>query len=169
MAAGDAAAIEAFYRSYFDQLLSMAAFSLRMKRYDEARCLDVVHDAVLRIVRCIKPMQTEPHLLNWCRLVVQSCSLDRLRRDQRRAKREEATPQRTQEAEDLSEQIAWLDAQIAGLDPALARIIHLRFVEGWTLARISALLNTTTGKIDGQLRRAIEKLRNEAQATFGET
>ena len=90
MAAGDAAAIEAFYRSYFDRLLSMAASSLRMKRYDEARCLDVVHDAMLRIVRCVKPMESEAHLLNWCRLVVQSCSLDRLRREQRRARREEA-------------------------------------------------------------------------------
>lgn len=169
MAAGDAAAIEAFYRSYFDQLLSMAAASLRLKRYDEARCLDVVHDAMLRIVRCVRPIQTEAHLLNWCRLVVQSCSLDRLRRDQRRAKREQATLRDAEDVEDVSEQIAWLDQQIAGLDPTLAKIIHLRFVEGWTLARISALLNTTTGKIDGQLRRAIQKLRTDAQAAFGET
>jgi RNA polymerase sigma factor (sigma-70 family) len=168
MAAGDAAAIEAFYRSYFDQLLVMAASSLRMKRYDEARCLDVVHDAMLRIVRCVRPMQTEAHLLNWCRLVVQSCSLDRLRRDQRRARREEAALRNAGDNEDASEQIAWLDLQIASLDPALAKIIHLRFVDGWTLSRISALLNTTTGKIDGQLRRAIEKLRTEARAAFGE-
>jgi RNA polymerase sigma factor (sigma-70 family) len=170
MAAGDAAAIEAFYRSYFDALLGMSATSLRMKRYDEARCLDVVHDAMLRIVRCVKPMQTEAHLLNWCRLVIRSCALDRLRREQRRARRERANyAGEASDADDLSEQIAWLDTQVAALDPTLAKIIRLRFVDGWTLARISTLLDTTTGKVDGQLRRAIQKLRTDAQAAFGET
>lgn len=168
MAAGDAAAIEAFYRRYFDQLLQMSANALRMKRYDEARCMDIVHDAILRIVRCVKPMQTELHLLNWCRLVVKSCALDRLRREQRRARRELDSVRPESEESDCSEQIAWLDGQIAALDPALAKIIRLRFRDGWTLARISALLDTTTGKIDGQLRRAIDKLRNEAKVAFGE-
>ena len=169
MAAGDAAAIEAFYRSYFDTLLKMSASSLRMKRYDEARSLDVVHDAMLRIVRCVRPMQSEAHLLNWCRLVIQSCSLDRLRREQRRSKRELATYREREDADDPAEQIAWLDEQISRLDPALAKIIRLRFCDGWTLAKISALLDTTTGKIDGQLRRAIQKLRADAQSAFGET
>lgn len=168
MAAGDAAAIEAFYRSYFDRLLSMSASSLRMKRYDEARCLDIVHDAMLRIVRCVRPMQTEAHLMNWCRLVVQSCALDRLRREQRRARRERTSTRDVGDSVDHTEEIAWLDRQIAAMDPALARIIRLRFCEGWTLARISELLDTTTGKIDGQLRRAIQKLRADAQATFGD-
>lgn len=168
MAAGDAAAIEAFYRAYFDRLLSMAAAAVRMRRYDEARCLDIVHDAMLRIVRCVKPMRTEAHLLNWCRLVVQSCALDRLRREQRRARRERAAASVNDAPVDYSEQIAWLDGQISLLDPTLAEIIRMRFREGWTLAKISSVLDTTTGKIDGQLRRAIQKLRADAQAAFGE-
>ena len=113
-------------------------------------------------------MQSEAHLLNWCRLVVKSCALDRLRREQRRAKRELATLRQEDAADDFSEQIEWLDQQIASLDPHLAKIIRLRFRDGWTLARISALLDTTTGKIDGQLRRAIDKLRSDAQVAFGE-
>ncbi len=168
MAAGDAAAIETFYRSHFDRLRAMAATALRTRHYDESRCLDIVHDAMLLIVRCVKPMQTEQHLLNWCRLVIQSCALDRLRREQRRAKRELAHVREETAETDYSEQIAWLDEQIAALDPALAKIIALRFRDGWTLAKISALLDTTTGKIDGQLRRAIQKLKADAQIAFGE-
>jgi RNA polymerase sigma factor (sigma-70 family) len=168
MAAGDPAAIESFYRRYFDALFLMARHAIRGRRFDESACLDVVHEAVLRIVRCVRRMDGESHLLNWCRLVVQSCAIDRLREEQRRARRELSHPIAERE-DDMSEQIRWLDDQIAKLDPTLAKMMRLRFADGWTLAKISSLLNTTTGQIDGQLRRAIQRIRADAQIAFGES
>jgi RNA polymerase sigma factor (sigma-70 family) len=167
MAAGDGAAIEAFYRRCFDAMLSMSRRAVGHRARDESLVLDIVHDAMLRIVRCVKTIDTEPHLLNWTRLVVQSCALDRLRQEQRRQRRELARPEMSP-PDDLDEQSAWLAAEIAKLEPSLAKLIKLRFAEGWTLARIATAFRTTTGQIDGRLRRAIQKLRADAGAAFDE-
>ena len=169
MAAGDAAAIEVFYRRWFEAMLSMARRAIPNRSRDEAFMLDVVHDATLRIVRCIRPMETEAHVLNWTRLVVQSCALDRLRTEQRRRRRETARPiVEVNDDRDLGEQAEWLAAQIETLEPSLAQIFRLRFNEGWTLARIAGSLRTTTSQIDGRLRRAIATLRANAREAFDE-
>lgn len=166
MATGNAAAIEAFYRRYFHAMLAMARRAVGHRARDESLVLDVVHDATLRIVRCVRTIDTEPHLLNWTRLVIQSSALDRLRQEQRRRRREEARPTLETAADDLSEQATWLAGEIEKLEPSLAELIHLRFSEGWTLSRIAASFRTTTGQIDGRLRRAIAKLRADAEAAF---
>lgn len=167
MAAGESAAIEAFYRTHFDAMLGMVPKAVPGRRRDESFALDIVHDAMLRIVRCVRPMDTEPHLLNWTRLVVQSCALDRLRQEARRRRREQATPTPHTARED-DEEVAWLTDQIARLEPTLAQIFRRRFADGWTLGRIAAAYQTTTGQIDGRLRRAIAKLRSDAKAAFDE-
>ena len=59
MAAGHRDAVEAFYRQYFDYLYGVAR---RETGRDEAFCLDVVQEAVLRIIRNIKPVSDEPRL-----------------------------------------------------------------------------------------------------------
>lgn len=167
MAAGDAGAIEAFYRRHFDTMLAMARRAVGHRRHDEALVLDVVQDATMRIVRCIRTIDTEAHLLNWTRLVVQSCALDRRRQEQRRQLRERSRPSASISG-DLTEQLAWLAAEIEKLEPSLAKLIRLRFAEGWTLARIATAFRTTTGQVDGRLRRAIAKLRTDAKAAFDE-
>src|SRR5262245_41491413 len=48
LAAGNEDAVETFYRRYFDWLYAQAR---RATRRDESFCLDVVQDAVLRIMR----------------------------------------------------------------------------------------------------------------------
>src|SRR3954464_2660020 len=48
LAAGDRAAVEAFYRRYFELLFRAAR---RAAGRDEAFCLDVVQEAVLRVIR----------------------------------------------------------------------------------------------------------------------
>src|SRR5438874_1612657 len=85
MAAGDEDAIESFYRRYFDWLYAQAR---RTTRRDESFCLDVVQDAVLRIVRTIRAVKTENQFRAWLRLVVQTTALDRLRAERRRRSHE---------------------------------------------------------------------------------
>lgn len=155
MARGDRAAIEAFYRRYFDWMYRVAQQSTRR---DEAFCLDVVHDAVLRIVRTIRKMDSQAHLENWLRVVVKTCAFDRLRSDLRRQQREESHVAATRQQSDGLE-LAELRDALAQLDPAIVQIIELRFNQGLTLSRLANLFQTTTGAIDGRLRRAIEQLR----------
>jgi len=160
MAAGDADAVAAFYREYFDWMFIQARLATRR---DESFCLDVVQDAVLRVMRTIKPVDSEPQIRAWLRLVVQTTAFDLLRGEKRRKAREAASaaPEIVCTA-DNGEQLDWLAEQLRRLDPQLVKIIQLRFEHRWTLRRIGEMLGVTTGAVDGRLRRALQALRESA-------
>ena len=157
MAGGDAMAVEAFYRQYFDHLYSHAR---RCTGRDESFCLDVVQDAVLRVIRTVKQVDSEPRFRGWLKLVVQTTAFDLLRGEKRRKNREAMSavaPANAQPDPD-SLQLDWLADQINQLDPELVRIIEMRFDKSWTLQRIGQALGLSTGAVDGRLRRALRKL-----------
>ncbi|HEY6564259.1 MAG TPA: sigma-70 family RNA polymerase sigma factor [Pirellulaceae bacterium] len=164
MSRGDERAVEQFYETYFDDLFRWAR---RSGGRDEAMCLDIVQDAVLKILRCIRPLPDAPRFRAWLRLVVQSQTLDRLRREQRTLSRESRHDRNgTTNAGDVPDgaaQMRWLRSQIEQLDPGLSRMIELRYERGWTLRRIAAAFGGTTGQIDGRLRRAVQRLRGLAR------
>src|SRR5262249_26584788 len=133
--------------------------------------------AVLRIVRTVRHVESEAQFRAWLRLVVQTTSLDHLRRERRRVKREtvlvasgptsiESSDAGADELDEQQAQRAWLVEQIARFDPELVRMIELRYEQRWTLARIGAKLGLSIGTVDGRLRRAIGELRRRAIETF---
>jgi RNA polymerase sigma factor (sigma-70 family) len=170
MAAGDAPAVESFYRRYFNWLYLQAHLATRR---DESFCLDVVQDAVLRIIRTVRRVDSDAQLRAWMRLVVQTVACDRLRSETRRYQRElVAAATRTEalpfdEPSDTSQQ-QWLKQQINRLDPQLVRMIEMRFEQNWTLGRIAAFFGLSVGTIDGRLRRALKLLRDRASEEFDE-
>jgi RNA polymerase sigma factor (sigma-70 family) len=165
LAAGDSRAVEVFYRRYFDQLYAQAR---RASGRDEAFCLDVVQESVLRVLRSVRPASSEAQLGAWLRLVVQTTAYDLLRSETRRQRRELLAvglggyEQRRPEPTD-AERLQWLRSQIAALDPEIARIIEMRFTDRWTLARIAQRLGLSVGTVDGRLRRALRQLRARAK------
>jgi RNA polymerase sigma-70 factor (ECF subfamily) len=173
MSRGDRRAVAAFYERYFGLLFQFAQAATRRRR-DEHFCLDVVQDAVLRIVRTIKPvMGGEGQLVAWLRLVVQSTAYDLLRSEQRRTKREsqyrpsDVHDEITNGAE-LAEQLAWLRCELGRLDPRIVELIELRYEKRWTLAAIGARFGVSAGTIDGRLRRAVDHVRERAREVFDE-
>jgi RNA polymerase sigma factor (sigma-70 family) len=169
MAAGDAPAVESFYRRYFDWLYEQARIATRR---DESFCLDVVQDAVLRIVRTVRKVESEAQFRTWLRLVVQTVACDRLRSESRRVRRELVTAGRASEVvhdEHVDDsQRQWLKQQIGHLDPQLVRMIELRYEQSWTLQRIARFFGLSIGTIDGRLRRALTQLRHRAMREFDE-
>ena len=162
MSAGDGRSIAIFYRDYFDR---MYRYARQATRGDEATCLDVVQDAMVRIVRTIKRVESEAQLVAWVRLVVRTTAYDLMKRESRRLVHEKmALAGAAVEAEVTAdaEQLAWLRDELAKLDPQIVKIIELRFEERWTLARIAEALHLTTGAVDGRLRRALNDLRLKA-------
>lgn len=155
VATGDSAAIERFYRRYFPALYQQAR---RATRRDESFCLDVVQEAVLRIIRAIRPVDGEAQLLAWLNLVVRTTAYDLLKSERRRRARE-AQPAAPAAAPVDEAQLAQLRREIDRLDPHIVRLIDLRFAHGWTLTRIAARLGLSIGTIDGRLRRALRTLR----------
>lgn len=169
LAAGNENAVETFYRQYFPYLYAQAA---RATGRDEAFCLDVVQDAVLRIIRTVRPVDSEAQLRAWLRLVVRTTAFDLLRSERRRTRREAmvlASPSGENEPEEFDDShFAWLKSQLARCDPQLVRIIELRFSQRWTLARIGKLLGLSVSTVDGRLRRAIHDLKVLAAEEFDE-
>jgi RNA polymerase sigma factor (sigma-70 family) len=163
MAAGESRAVEVFYRRYFDVMYSHAK---QVMRRDEAVCLDVVQDAVLRVVKTVRRVESEGQFRAWLRLVTQTTAFDMMKSDSRRRRRETAVavgggPVPEKEA-DAGDRLAWLKDQIAKLDPATAEMIDMRFQKRWTLARIAGSLGLSIGTVDGRLRRALGRLRDSA-------
>lgn len=166
MAAGDPRAVEAFYRQYFDLMYRHAC---HITRRDEAFCLDVVQDAVLRVMRAVRPAQSEAQFAAWLRLVTQTSAYDLLKTETRRRRREirvalppDLTDDDAENGAD-AERIDWLRQEIARLDPQIARLIELRYERRWTLSRIAQALGLTIGTVDGRLRRALRELRSRAE------
>ncbi|MDP9174085.1 MAG: RNA polymerase sigma factor [Planctomycetota bacterium] len=168
VSAGDDHAVETFYRRYFNWLLAQARHATRR---DESFCLDVVQESMLRIIRTIAPVESEPQLFAWLRLVVRTTACDLLRGERRRLEREiiavKLQTLNTQ-SRDFSdeEQWQWLQQRIAQFDPQLARMIELKYHHRWTLSRIADVFGLTLGTIDGRLRRALKHLRELAAKEF---
>ena len=149
----------------------MVAAARRATGRDEAFCLDVVQDAMLRVVRAIRTLETEEHLRSWLRVVVQSCAYDRLRQEARRCRREQAAADRsngTGEHDELDERVEWLRRELATLDAPQVRLLVLRYRLGWTLQRIGTALGLKPGAVDGRIARLVTMLRRRAKEHFDE-
>lgn len=172
MSAGSVKAIEEFYREYFPQIYRTAR---RITGRDESFGLDVVQEAMLRILRCIKPMENQQHLDAWLDLVVKSTAYDLLKAEARRQKREQTAAHCRQLAvgmesatvacdEEANERLVWLRQQLSQFDPELAQMIDLRYQQSWTLDRMAVFLGLSIATVDGRLRRAINRLKKAAMS-----
>ena len=175
MARGEVAAVEAFYRRCFPLLLREARRAVGGR--DESFCLDVVQDAVLRVIRAVRPVTSRAQFFAWLRLVVRATAYDLLRARRSRARHEIAAAAaaaaafasaeaRDDDDDGDDEQLAWLRRAIARLDPQLADMIDRRYQRRWTLARIAAGLGLSVATVDGRLRRALSYLRDLAREEF---
>lgn len=133
---------------------------------DEAFCLDVVQEAFLRVIRRLPVMDEEASLSAWLRRATLSAAYDRLRAERRRVARER-TSQVTRCADSErdtrdAERLNWLRERIAEMEPDSARLLHLRFGLGWTLARIGSAVGLKPGAVDGRIGRTVKAMREEA-------
>jgi RNA polymerase sigma factor (sigma-70 family) len=171
--AGDARSVQIFYEAHFDRLLVVAH---RLTGRDEATCLDLVQLALLKAIRCLRPMADGQQLDRWLQVVLKTTAWDWLRRERRR--REEPAG-RSGEISLLAEasstptvveddcvRLAWIEEQLEQTEPELRRLLSLRYRLGWTLQQIARHCGLKTGAVDGRLRRAVQQLREQAQRDF---
>ena len=173
IASGDTEAFARLYRAWFDFALTEAQ---RCTGRDEQFCLDAVQNAMLRIIRRIRPLDSEAALAAWVKACVRNACVDLLRQDARRARRETAAPEHPAGAFALTcvppaadqTRLAWLRAQLSMLDADTARALDLRYRAGWTLARVAAAMGLKAGAVDGRINRTISRLRSAAQEDWHE-
>jgi RNA polymerase sigma factor (sigma-70 family) len=172
IARGDPDAFGAFYEAWFERAFALAR---SITRRDEAFCLDVVQDCMLRVVRSMRPLADERAVQAWMAKTVLSTALDGLRSERRRAQREETATQRTAAATpdahaeaEAAEQTAWLRERLAELSAEERELLWQRFAGDATLQAAGAALGISGNAAHGRIRRILERLRAAAKGVFGD-
>lgn len=166
IAAGDEAAFTRLYRRWFDALLAEAR---RCTGRDESFNLDVVQDAMMKVIRSLKPLESEAALRAWLTAATRNAAIDRLRAESRRTRREQAVElsrEGSSSADDCAERIAWLQGELAALDEPAARMLIMRHRFGWTLERIGRAVGLRAGAVDARLRRTLAFLERRGRERF---
>ena len=167
MKGGDQEAFATFYKVAFAPMFREATRALGR---DEATALDVVQDAMLKAIRCIKPLESQSAVVAWSRLVAKSVSYDWLRKHARR--REVALGPAVFEAGEPANlltdaaRILWLEEELSQLPTETRALIGLRYRLGWSLKRIGNRFGLQTGAVDGRLRRTVQSLKQKAERKF---
>ncbi len=161
IASGSAEAFARLYKAKFGHVYTVAR---RTTHFDEDACLDIVQDAMIRVIRHIRLFDDARTLDNWLTCVTRSVAYDHLRRERRRRIRERrAANERPtvtfDDTREIMERVEWVRRELSGIDRASAQIIELRFRAGLTLKAIGKRLGMSTGAVHGRLTRAIARLR----------
>lgn len=161
IARGDAEAFACFFDAFYDDAMRVAA---KTTGRDESVCLDIVQDAMLKAMRCMKPIPNHQQLKCWFRAVLRSAAYDWLRREIRFRRLQQNIDERLESHSSSSSlddetRLIWLESQLQQLEPSLLQLIHWRYRMGWTLQRIASTLGLRPGAVDGRIRRALERIK----------
>ncbi|MHC4992802.1 MAG: RNA polymerase sigma factor [Planctomycetota bacterium] len=167
IASGDPEAFAHLYRAKFDMMYRHARYATGR---DESFCLDVVQDAMLRVVKSMRPLETIGQLEGWLRTLVKSAAIDRLRSESRRRRREEvaSTLPRPERVDDTDERLQWLQRQLAALDDEQVALLEGRYRFGRTLRQLGTAMGLSTGAVDGRIGRVVSTIRERAREQFNE-
>ena len=164
---GDPQAFEEYYRAFFDTMFLTVKHTTGC---DEATCLDVVQDAMLKAIAKMKTLNTREQTIAWTRAVAKTTAYDFLRKRIRQQKLTENLANQSTEIEqqniDDSARLKWVEEQLQQLPAELVSMISLKYRMGWTLRQIGEKFGLKTGAVDGKIRRAIEDLKLQATEEF---
>ncbi len=168
MKQGDPNAFALFYEKTFEPMFSEVK---RLVERDEQTTLDIVQDAMLKAIRCIKPLDDERSVVAWSRAVAKSTAYDWLRKHARR--KEVSYNDELEIPIDESDvkipdaaRIEWIEQQLLQLPVELQNMIAFRYRIGWSLRRIGQAFGLKTGAVDGRIGRAIRILQEKAKREF---
>jgi RNA polymerase sigma factor (sigma-70 family) len=160
---GDEDAFETYFNQFFPLMVSEAR---RITGRDEATCLDMVQNAMIKATKSMVQLNDEQHAIAWTRVLIRCTTLDWLRVKANRLPNSiEETAAATsveQAAIDIQARILWVEEQLNQCPPQTRSMIALRYRLGWTLERIATRFGLKTGAVDGRIRRALDKIREQA-------
>lgn len=169
---GDEAAFTKYYQTFFDTMFMTVK---RTTGRDEATCLDIVQDAMVKAIGKMKPMSSRDQTAAWTVVVAKTTAYDFLRKEKRRQQRtntlgalsadQNCSPAVETEV-DSEARLAWIEEQLLHLPDDLKSMIDLKYRMGWTLKQIAHKFGLKAGAVDGRIRRAVEGLKTQAATEF---
>lgn len=148
-----------FYNARFDVALAVAS---RATGRDESFCLDVVHDAMIRLMRGVRTSLTDEQLDLYLKRCVITAAIDRIRKDQRRRARErrpEAIPSGAHLLPNPADRLSLLREALEQIDEQDRALLIARFSRGQTIEQTGEQAGLTPGAAHGRIRRALDRLR----------
>lgn len=157
---GESAALDALYRAWFDRAYATAR---RLTGRDESFCLDAVQDAMVRVIKGIRPLPDEASLSRWMIATVRSACLDALRREARRRTREHrrggpGTVEDNGARETAARELDEVLARIEMLDTPDQNLLRLRFGGDRTLADAASACDMSGPAAHGRIRRTLARI-----------
>jgi RNA polymerase sigma factor (sigma-70 family) len=161
---GEQAAFEALYRAWFERVF---AFARGLTRRDESFCLDVTQDVMVRAAKSIPELQTEAELGAWMTRAAVSASVDLIRREERRKRREaQSMVNAAAQVRADSDSLRWLRGAVAELPEVDQLLLMQRIANGVTLQEAGASVGIGEHAAHGRVRRALGKLRTLAREVW---
>ena len=167
---GDADSFQILFDHFFQQVFLDAK---RLSGRDEATCLDIVQETMLKVIRFLRVIDNEPQLAAWIRAVTKTTTYDWLRKEKRRREsqlpsddsiptHQDSPSEATEQKIDDHARLLWLEEQLADLPQDTRHMIRMRYRLGWSLKQIGERFGLNTGAVDGRIRRVVERLRKNA-------
>jgi RNA polymerase sigma-70 factor (ECF subfamily) len=162
LARGNEGAFERFHALYADRLYR---YLLVVARGDEPMVREAMQDCMLRVLRHVRPFESEEVLWSWLTRVGKSALIDLVRRRKRveTVERESALSDRISDTGDEARagdrMMDALRAAMAALAESDRALLERHYVDGVRQSELAEKLGTTRKAVESRLARLRKKLR----------
>jgi len=168
---GDRAAFSCFYDTYSTLIFHTAR---TFTRRDEATCLDILQDTMIRVIDSIPTLHSHEEIRAWLTRATRCAAVDHLRKEHRRWKREHArgtqaaaSASTVSSATDTTPDLAtWLHGQLSHLDADTTLWLKRHIGDDVPLSTLADGGPRTRDAIYGVVRRTLTTLRRAAKEAF---
>lgn len=163
MRTGSEAAYRQFHEKFFGRLLR---YLLVITRGQEEAARDALQATLLRVVRYIKPFDSEEVFWSWLTVLARSAATDAQRKEHRyldllkRFLMRATEPLPLAESTPDTELHALLEGNLAALAPDELDLIQRKYFKRQSIAEIATSLDLTEKAVDSRLVRIRRKLKN---------
>lgn len=168
MAAGDEAAFRIFYDDYFDRLLR---YLLVVTGGNEETAREVLQLALVRVVRHVKPFESEEKFWSWLTVLARSALADESRKRRRYfaflerfTRHQTAGPEAMDNGAADEHLNATLEDKLTTLPEDEQRLIELKYRRRQSVRAIADGLLTTEKAVESKLSRVRRKLKDAVLA-----
>jgi len=168
---GDRAAFSCFYDTYSPLIFHTAR---TFTRRDEATCLDILQDTMIRVIDSIPTLDSHDQIRAWLTHATRCAAVDHLRKEHRRQKRERArhahdaaaAPTDPSAAPSTPDLATWLHGQLLHLDAETTLWLKRHIGDDVPLSTLADGGPRTRDAIYGVVRRTLSSLRRAAKEAF---
>lgn len=168
---GDRAAFSCFYDAYANFVYAIArTFTHR----DEATCLDILQDTMIRVIDSIPTLDSHGEIRAWLTHATRCAAVDHLRKEHRRQKREQTRGTQAASAASTDASAAhttpdlatWMHGQLSHLDAETTLWLKRHIGDDVPLSTLADGGPRTRDAIYGVVRRTLTSLRQAAKEAF---